>query len=123
MIGYFSSDWIFQENPQTSFSIGSFNGTEEVSLNKLLKNIYFRKFYRTNKNISEILKENQMNDENIFSLEIILSDINLDPLFILKKNLTLNYTNGIDFGFETNLSENDIFTLEDVKNKTTINSI
>ena len=81
MVIYFSQDWLYQLNPQVSYSNKSFE--KEGTMDEIIANgIEIYKNYKLSGNATEILKKANLTLENFFTFQIRFGDI------IMERNLT-----------------------------------
>ena len=81
MVIYFSQDWLYQLNPQVSYSNKSFE--KEGTIDEIFANgIQIWKRYMLSGNATEILKKANLTLENFFTFQIRFGDI------IMERNLT-----------------------------------
>ena len=75
MVVYFSSDWVFQINPQTSYTIKTFDDNYEITLDKIFGRFVFRKKYELNKDATEILNKAGLKPDNFYSIDIDIFEV------------------------------------------------
>jgi hypothetical protein len=107
----FSSDWIYQTNPNISVTGRDINelGKFEINLDRFVKNFVVKKTYSVNKNITDILKNGNLKLNEIFKIKISIEKDD-EKYFEFERNLQAKIF-GEEIRIDQTISRNNTFKL------------